>query len=298
MPRSLRVAANALEHHVLEWCALAPSHPAAAAPLAVRTVLLVHGFMDAAGTWDLVAPSLAAHGLRVLAPDLRGFGAAPKVAGGAYYHFADYVLDLAELVEALSPGEPVGVVGHSMGGVVATLFAGSFPERVGRLVNLEGAGPPDNPWEAGPTRMRAWVEQVRATRARAATRPPTLSRPEALARLAANHPDVAPAALERLLPHLSEEAGEGRVAWRFDPLHRTTSPTPFFARLLAEFAKRVACPVLFVSGGPRGYHAPDEDARLAAYPVCTRRELPDAGHMMHWTQPAALAALLVEHLAR
>lgn len=266
----------------------------------MRTVVLVHGFMDAAGTWDLVAPSLTAQGLRVLAPDMRGFGQGPRVARGGYYHFVDYVFDLADLVEALAPGEPVAVVGHSMGGTISTLFAGTFPERVARLAVLEGVGPPDNPWEMGPTRMRGWIEQVRASRARGKGdgKDPraTFTREEALRRMAANHSTVPKEVLAHRLPHLAEEDGEGRLSWRFDPLHRTTSPMPFFAKLFVEFAKKVTSPVLFVSGGPLGYHPVDEDERLAAFALCKRAELAGAGHMLHWTQPDALSALLLDHL--
>jgi len=286
---SLRVFANGLEHHVLEW-----QREAAHAPVEVpRTIVLVHGFMDAAGTWDRVAPSLAHAGFRVVAPDMRGFGRGARVPSGAYYHFADYVFDLADLVEQLAPNEPVTLVGHSMGGTITTMLAGAFPERVSRLVNVEGLGPPDNPWEMGPLRMRHWVEQVRSARTR--TRPPpTFTRDEALARLAANHPNVAREVLEHRLPHLAKETEPGRFAWHFDPLHRTTSPVPFFARLFVEYAKRVACPVLFVDGGPTGFHPPDEEERLAAFARLTRAVLAGAGHMVHWTQPDALASLLLD----
>lgn len=297
--RSLRVVANDLEHHVLEWEPVPSALQSAAGDLAVRTVVLVHGFMDAAGTWDLVAPALAAQGLRVLAPDMRGFGEGARAGRGGYYHFVDYVFDLADLVEVLSPGDPVAVVGHSMGGTIATLFTGTFPERVARLVVIEGVGPPDNPWEMGPTRMRGWIEQVRASRVRGKDGArPTFSREEALRRMGANHPAVPPSVLEHRLPHLASEAGEGRLAWQFDPLHRTTSPMPFFAKLFVEFAKKVTCPVLFVSGGPLGYHPPDEEERLTAFADCRRAELADAGHMVHWTRPDELAPLLVDHFRR
>ena len=289
---SLQVRANDLEHRVLEW---APS--ATAGTLATRTIVLVHGFMDAGGTWDLVAPALAAQGLRVLAPDMRGFGAGARAPKGSYYHFVDYVFVLADLVDALAPGEQVSVVGHSMGGTISTLFAGTFPERVARLAIIEGVGPPDNPFEMGPVRMRGWIEQVRASRVRVARAPkPTFSPDEALRRLAANHTGVAEEVLAHRLPHLAGDAGDGRVSWHFDPLHRTTAPMPFFANLLIEFIKKVTCPTLFVSGGPRGYHPPDEDARLAAFAKLTKAELPEAGHMVHWTQPDALVPLLLDHL--
>src|SRR5262249_28955082 len=69
-PTALRVHANGLEHRVLEW--KASGLPRADA--STGTVFLLHGYMDAAGTWDRVAPALADDGFRVLAPDLRGFG--------------------------------------------------------------------------------------------------------------------------------------------------------------------------------------------------------------------------------
>jgi pimeloyl-ACP methyl ester carboxylesterase len=286
--------ANGLEHSVLEWSsAVTPK-----AGSSVTTVVLVHGYMDAAGSWDRVAPVLAEQGYRVLAPDMRGFGAGTRAPRGSYYHFADYVADLAALVEALSPNDPVALVGHSMGGTITTLYAGAFPEKVVRLANLEGLGPPDNPWEVGPTRMRRWIEDLRGVRARG--EPTPLRREDARRRLVVNHPGVPREVLDHRLPHLvrdvEDDEGEPRVLWRYDPLHRTTSPVPFFAKLFVEFAKKVTCPVLFVSGGSTGFHVADEEERLAAFRHLDCATLEGAGHMMHWTQSAELAALLVDFL--
>lgn len=275
-------------HHVLEW-----SHATASPRL---TVALLHGFMDAAGTWDLVAPSLASAGHRVLALDLRGFGEGARVPRGGYYHFADYVHDVADVLDALASGEPLAIVGHSMGGTVATLYAGAFPERVARLACVEGVGPPDMDADTAPVRMRAWIDGVRRVRARGRERG-SFSRAEALRRLGLNHPGVPPEVLASRLVHLVEERpeeGEDRVTWRSDPLHRTTSPVPFFARVFEAFARKVTCPVLFVSGGPTGFHPPDEAERLAAFASVEQVEIADAGHMVHWTRPEVLA----EHLVR
>ncbi|MGH7271452.1 MAG: alpha/beta fold hydrolase, partial [Polyangiaceae bacterium] len=264
-PVSLRVTANGLEHHVLEWPARAPD--------AAATVLLLHGFMDAAATWGLVAPALAAGGYRVIAPDLRGFGDAPRAAAGAYYHFPDYVFDVADVVDALVPaGGPLLVVGHSMGGTIANMFAGTFPERVRRLAILEGAGPPNSPPETAPDRMRRWIEQVRSVRAKGPGGGRRMaSRDDAVQRLIANHPrvpqDVLRTHVSALARELGGSEGVGGVAWKADPLHGTTAPTPFLAEVWMAFARRVTCPVLFVSGGPLGWHPPDEEARVASFAV-------------------------------
>jgi pimeloyl-ACP methyl ester carboxylesterase len=269
---------------VLEW-------PAAGDPGV--TVLLIHGNMDAAATWDMVAPELAAAGFRVVAPDLRGFGDGARVPSGGYYHFIDYVFDLADLVDQLVPqGAPLHVVGHSMGGTAASLYSGTFPERVTRLALLEGAGPPDNTHEVAPDRARQWIEEVRAVRERAVRRMP--SREDALRRLAGNHPRVAEAVLRARLDALAAELPGGGWAWKTDPLQTTRSPMPFYAESWKAFARRVSCPVLWVSGGPDGWHPADEDTRVASFAVLRRAEIPGAGHMMHWTEPAKLTRLLLE----
>jgi pimeloyl-ACP methyl ester carboxylesterase len=277
-PLSHRIAANGLEHRVLEWPAAEP----------VATALLLHGFMDAAGTWDLVAPRLAHAGLRVIAPDLRGFGEGGRAPAGAYYYFPDYVFDVAELVDALvPPGSPLLVLGHSMGGTVATLYAGSFPARVTRLVVAEGVGPPDHRHEDAPERLRSWIDQVRAVRSREERTMP--SRDDALRRLILNHPHVPREVLASRLDALARQLPDGRFVWRADPLHATPTPVLFFARSFVEYARRVTCPVLFVSGGPQGWHPPNEEERVAAYVAVERAEIAGAGHMMHWTKPEELA---------
>lgn len=278
-----RVRGNALAHHVVEWTPASPGD---------ATALLLHGFADAAASWDLVAPALVGAGLRVIAPDLRGFGDAPRAGDGGHYHFVDYVFDVADVVDAMVPPQaPLFVAGHSMGGTVATLYAGTFPDRPAKLALLEGAGPPDNPHEVAPDRMRAWIDQSRGVRARGDRSMATLD--EALDRLAGNHPRVAREVLATRLDALVRARGDGRFVWRRDPLHTTRSPTPFFAASWRAFAARVTCPVLSVSGGPFGWHAPDEDQRLACFTRLERIEVSDAGHMMHWTKPRELGDALV-----
>jgi pimeloyl-ACP methyl ester carboxylesterase len=284
-PVSHHVVANGLTHHVLEWSPDA----------AWATVLLLHGYMDAARTWDLVAPALVGAGYRVLAPDFRGFGDGPRAPAGGYYYFPDYMHDVADLVETLVPGgAELSVVGHSMGGTVATMFSGTFPERVARLAVLEGSGPPDHEHDHAPEQMHRWIESVRSVRVRGERTLP--SRDVALDRLVANHPRVAREVLVTRLDALAHTLPDGRMAWKADLLHSTRSPIPFFADTWKAFAARVTCPVLYVSGGPAGWHPADEEARLGAFRNLERVEIPDAGHMMHWSAPDALAKHLLRFL--
>ncbi len=285
--KSVRVLVRSLEHHVLVW-----------EPDGVPergNVVLLHGYMDAGATFDLVASRLAASGYRCFAPDMRGYGEGARIPGGTYYHFPDYILDLHGILAALKLEAPLTVVGHSMGGTVATLFAGAFPERVAALALLEGVGPPDHAPDAAPDRMRQWVTGVNDGQKKAAR---TFSLEEALSRLALSHPGVDLGVLATRVPHLTKLQADGSVSWAYDSLHRTLSPTPFYARTLIAFAKKVTAQVLFVGGGTEGYHPPDEGERLAAFATLERVDLEGAGHMLHWTQPAELARALSDWLDR
>jgi len=256
-----------------------------------RTVLLLHGFLDCGATWDLVAPHLVSAGFDVFAPDFRGFGDSGRIPAGGYYYFADYIADVAALTTSLG-AEDLSVVGHSMGGGVASLFAGTFPDRVQKLALLEGLGPMNDPPELAVQRMRRWMADV--ARIDRAPRPLS-SQEEAVTRLAATHPRIDRATLESRAAKLTRRDSQGQLVWAYDPLHRTTSPTPFNTAAYRSFLQAITAPTLFVGGGPTGWHPPDEEARLADIKDARRVDLPDAGHMMHWTAPAELAAALLDH---
>jgi pimeloyl-ACP methyl ester carboxylesterase len=258
------------------------------------TLLLLHGFLDAGATWDLVAAELVRGGHEVVAPDLRGFGQSDGVGPGGYYHFADYAADVDELVQALAPRR-LGVVGHSMGGTVAAIYAGARPERVERLALLEGLGPAASEPSFAVDRMRQWLKDLRA----AERTPKQLqSVQEAVERLVYRHPHVPRdilATRARLLTRLDDG---GKLLWAYDPLHRTTSPTPFHAEAFKEFLRRAAMPTLVVSGGEKGWHPSDERERASCLPDAKHVEIADAGHMMHWTKPVELGKALVSFFGK
>ena len=257
------------------------------------TVLMLHGFLDSGATWDLVAEPLARAGHEVLVPDLRGYGDSGRVGAGGYYHFPDYVSDVAALVERLDR-KRLALVGHSMGGTVSVLYAGTVTDRLERLVLLEGIGTLDAGPKAAATRMRAWLEDMRRIET---WRRPLTSIEEGVERLARMHPTIPRAAIEVRARQLTRVDASGQLQWAYDPLHRTTSPTPFSLEAFKTFLRNIKVPTLYVSGGNIGWRLLDESERLACLTDVTHVDIPDAGHMMHWKAPEAVADCLLRFLA-
>ena len=255
------------------------------------TVLVLHGLMDAGATWKRVAASLADRGHLVVVPDLRGFGSSDRVGAGGYYHFPDYVADVARLVDSLAP-ERLAVVGHSMGGTVAVYFTGARLERVEKLALIEGIGPPSMPASLAPDRMGAWLRDLR--RVERSPRP-VASIEAAIERLAQTYPRIDRAILATVAPDLVHRDADGGLRWAFDPLHRTTAPFPFDEERFRGFLGRIRCPSLFVSGGDQGFH-PSEEAERLALLRARFVAIEGAGHMVHWTKPEALGAIVGDFL--
>jgi pimeloyl-ACP methyl ester carboxylesterase len=159
---------------------------------------------------------------------------------------------------------------------------------------MEGLGPMSDPPGLGVDRMRrhfADRERLRAPK-------PMASLDEATDRLAATHPRIPREVLRTRADRLTRRDAEGRLIWAWDPLHRTTSPTPFQAETYTSFLRAITAPTLFIGGGPQGWHPPDEDERLACFAKLERADFPDAGHMMHWTAPEESARAVIAHFER
>jgi pimeloyl-ACP methyl ester carboxylesterase len=271
--------------HCLEWNAAASDH----------TVLLVHGFLDHAWAWEDVGARLA-HRWHVLAPDMRGHGDSDRVGAGGYYHFMDYVADLAALVDACARPR-LSLVGHSMGGGIVGYYAGTLPERVASAAFLEGLGPPDQPME--PARVAAWIKGwAKVAAGPVQRRYPTIQ--AAAERLIANDPRLPSPLALHLAERGTRENPDGTRSFKHDPLHLTTGPYGFSAETAERFWRRITCPVLLVEGDASSFRlSPEErDRRHGCFPDHRHVVLPDAAHMMHRDQPGALAAALVEHLDR
>jgi pimeloyl-ACP methyl ester carboxylesterase len=269
-----------------------------AAVTAQRPLLVaLHGWMDIGASFQFMVDALADDRC-VVAPDWRGFGRTAAPAGTDSYWFPDYLGDLDGLLHRLSPEAPVDLLGHSMGGNVAMNYAGVRPQRLRRLINLEGFGMPATKPSQAPGRLAQWLDELREPQA---LRPYT-SLAAVADRLQQNN---------ALLPRdkalwLAGEWAEARrdvdgtERWhlRADAAHKRTNPILYHVDEVLETWRRISAPLLWVDGdrtdvakwwGHR-YPRSEFDARLAQVPQVERVTLSPCGHMLHHDQPEALAA--------
>jgi pimeloyl-ACP methyl ester carboxylesterase len=260
--------------------------------------VLLHGWMDVADSFQFLVDAFQTPA-PVVALDWRGFGHSETPQADAYW-FADYLGDLDAWLQQLSPGVPVDLVAHSMGGNVGMLYAGVRPARVRRLVNLEGYGMPDMPASMAPERLARWLDELQTP---AVLKPyPSL---EAVAeRLRKTNPRLAPDKATWLASRWAEAQNDGSWRLRADPKHKRSHAVLYRkAEAMACWA-RISAPVLFVEGSDDAleqfwggrYPRADLDERLTAVPQLQRARVADAGHMLHHDQPEALAQLIDDFL--
>ena len=229
----------------------------------------------------------------MVAPDFRGHGESDWAGPGGSYHFLDYVRDVRGVVDQVVR-DRLFVVGHSMGGGVALLFAGSYPDDVTRLVLIEGLGPPSEDLDEGPARLARWIRESQAVSGFGLRRFDSLA--AVAERLSARSPDLADDVGLELAAWLSKPIEDG-FTWRHDPRHRVRTASVYQPRRYEPFARAVRCPVLLVTGEESWYRWPDLPERRSALTDRRLVEVPAAGHMIHYEQPSELAGLVAGFVA-
>jgi pimeloyl-ACP methyl ester carboxylesterase len=214
------------------------------------------------------------------------------------YWFPDYLADLEVVLDFLQKDQPVNLVAHSLGGNVAALYAGIRPERVAKLVNLEGFGMPPTQPEQAPKRYRAWLDELKE---KPGLRP-YANFDELAERLRKNNARLTPERAAFLARHWGKEEG-GRVVLRGDPAHKIINPLLYRYEEARAVWREVRAPVLWVEASDsdtlkRMKLDPAHLAERRAAFVNLRLELVrDAGHMLHHDQPEAVARLIEGFLA-
>jgi pimeloyl-ACP methyl ester carboxylesterase len=284
-PRSRRVAgADGLDLHLLEW-----SDEGVA-------LLLLHGFGNDAHIWDDFAPAVAPY-YRTLALDHRGHGDSAWDTERRY-DLETMVRDVEAVIEALEIRRLV-LIGHSLGGRVATFFAAAHPARMAGLV-LVDIGPEVD--ARGVTRIRMET---------ASNIDPSFGSVDEYARLLSLHyPAARPDAIMRMARHGLRQREDGRLVLKMDPILRgglVRSETPEQAaererRAMTEqwqALARIPCPTLVVRGAASDIFAPDTADRMVdeVLQKGTLAVVPQAGHSVMTDNPegfeAALSAFLL-----
>ncbi|WP_116813049.1 alpha/beta fold hydrolase [Steroidobacter cummioxidans] len=282
-PQHLELQARGLIFHLYRWPGSNPD------PL-----VLLHGWGDTGETYQFLVDCFAAD-RTCLAIDMRGFGRTDRPADG--YWFPDYLADLDALLDQLAPDAPIDLVGHSMGGNIAMLYAGVRPRRIRRLVSLEGFGMPRTTPDQAPARYAQWLDEVKH-----GTEFAVYEDYEQLVRvLARRNPRTPKDRVEFIARSWGQPRQDGKIELRADPKHKRTNPV-LYSREQAEACWRaIEAPLLFVLGDQSelAKRMGDElaEPRLRSlYRELTIATVNDAGHMLHHERPDEVAALLEEFL--
>jgi len=244
-------------------------------------LLLIHGGRDHCRNWDWVARALR-DDWHVIAPDLRGHGDSQWALGGAYA-LIDYTLDIAQLLDAIQEF-PMTIVGHSLGGSIALQYTGTYPDRVKRVVAIEGLGPPPGMIKETPAqvRMRHWVSEMQALARRRTRNYASLD--EAVARMQEANPNLSAEQARHLTVHGVNRNEDGTYAWKFDNYVRAASPYMFNMRDARALWQQITCPTLLVRGTESWASDPEKDGRATAFQQYRLVNIEKAGHWVHHDQ--------------
>jgi pimeloyl-ACP methyl ester carboxylesterase len=277
--------ARGLKFHLYRWPGQDPD------PL-----ILLHGWGDTGETFQFLVDCFSAE-RTCIAIDMRGFGRTQRPDDG--YWFPDYLADLEALLDQLVPAAPVDLVGHSMGGNIAMLYAGARSNRVRRLVSLEGFGLASTSPDQAPARYAQWLDEVKHGNAFAVYE----DLDQFVRVLARRNPRTPMDRLEFIARSWSQERSDGRIELRADPKHKRVNPV-LYQREQAEACWRaIEAPVLFMLGDQsdlvkRMGGVLDEARLRELFRRGTFATAKEAGHMLHHEQPAQVAMLIEAFLAQ
>ena len=247
-------------------------------------LVLVHGGRDQKRSWDRVASTLSEK-YRVIAHDLRGHGASDWVSDGDY-GVMDHVFDLKSLADHLEL-DRFTLVGHSLGGNITLRFTGLFPERIEKLVAIEGLGPSprmlaERQSQSVTERLTHWIEQRRSVSDRGPRVMQDLDAAKARMHAAFTHLP------EDLIHHLTETGiktnPDGTVGWAYDPAGMGRSPSDISHDDFVELWTKITCSTWLVYGANSWASNPAEDGRAKHFQNAQVSLIEEAGHWLHHDQ--------------
>ena len=293
-PHSEFVPIRNLQYHVQVWGEPSPDK---------TPLVMVHGWMDVAASYQFVVDAFAQDHY-IIAPDWRGYGRTPSGHVDNFW-FPDYMADLDFLLDHYSPDRPVNLVGHSLGGNVVMLYAGVRPERIRRLVNLEGFGLPATTPDMAPARYAKWMDELKKLHRGELDLKAYDAVSGVARRLMKTNPRLSPDKANWLAEHWAEENAEGKWTILGQPAHKVISAHLYQADEVLALYRRLSMPVLAVEASDNSldlwwkgkFTLEQYHERIKNVPNVEIGFIPDAGHMMHHDQPELLAAMIERFIA-
>ncbi len=292
--RSEFVPIRHLRYHVLQWGTPSPDK---------TPLVMVHGWMDVAASFQFVIDALK-NDHWVIAPDWRGFGLT-ETPNTDNFFFPDYLADLDQLLDHYVGERGVNLLGHSMGGHIATLYAGIRPERIKQLINLEGFGMPATRPTQAPSRLAKWMDELKALHRGEIDLKPYPSLEAVAQRLIKTNPRLGTDKADWLAQHWARANAQGE--WRIlgHAAHKVVNAQLFKTDETQAIYERITAPTLCMVADSDSmsqwwkdsYTLDEFKQRIAAVPKLTHAVIQDAGHMLHHDQPKALARLIEEFLS-
>ena len=272
-PTSHSYVSQRLRLHYVDW-----GNPEA------PPLLLVHGGRDHCRSWDWAAEQLCKY-WHVIAPDLRGHGDSAWSPEGNYDSKA-FVYDLAQLINQLDEAQ-VTIIAHSLGGAVSVRYAGLFPDKVRKLIAIEGLGPsPEHLAQRAETPVaehwRKWIAEKRVAAGRLPKRYETIE--DAFARMRTENSFLSEEQARHLTIHGTSRSEDGTWSWKFDNyLH--VWPLPDLPQSDVEkLWSAISCPTLLMYGANSWASNPERDGRLSHFRNARVIEFANAGHWLHHDQ--------------
>jgi esterase len=271
--RSYKVpASDGLSLRVIEW-----GEPTAA------PIVMLHGIRGYARTFASLAKALVPD-FRTIAYDQRGRGESDWDPA-QQYHTGAYVRDLEAVVGQLGL-KRFDLLGHSMGGIAAYVYAATTPDRIRRLV-IEDAGPGASEDSAGSVRIRQ--ELLSAPNS-------FTSWDAAVEFMRRLRPTVAEGARLDRLRNMLKQAGDGTWTWQYDHAgiaKARLDPDPSWSVDLWPHVEAIKSPTLVLRGVRSDYLKRETaEAMTGRNPNFRFQQVADAGHYIHDDQPEVFASLV------
>jgi len=247
-------------------------------------LLALHGWLDNAASFDRLAPLLSEH-FHIVALDLPGHGRSGHRPPGAWYHYVDYLGEVLAAADTLG-WERFGLLGHSLGGAIASMLAAACPQRIERLLLIEALGP-----------ITADVDQTLPLLQRALSQRRALT--EKSLRVFADVGEAAAARAKagdlsvevaRIMVERGIKPAPGGHVWSSDPRLTLTSPQRYTEAQLSAVLVQIATPTQAIFADPPPSFLPRAvmDARIALVPNIDVVRMP-GHHHLHLEDPRPVA---------